>query len=53
MNAQILQLCRTNSKMKSKPTVFNFQSFQIVGKIQRIIGKKWKASLEGAAKVGP
>ena len=35
----------------SKPTEFNFKSSQIVGKVERVTGKKWKASLEGSAQV--
>ena len=35
----------------SKPIEFNFQSSQIVGKVQRVSSKKWKASQEGSAQV--
>ena len=51
MYAQILRQHRRQSSIKSKPTEFNFQASQIVGKVQRVSGKKWKASLEGSAQV--
>ena len=49
--AQILRQHRKQSTIKSKPAEFNFQSSQIVGKVQRVTGKKWKASLDGSAQV--
>ena len=49
--AQILRQHRKQSAIKSKPAEFNFQSSQIVGKVQRVTGKKWKASLDGSAQV--
>ena len=49
--AQILRKHRKQSTIKSKPAQFNFQSSQIVGKVQRVTGKKWKVSLDGSAQV--
>ena len=49
--AQILRQHWRQSRIMSKPTEFNFKSSQIVGKVQRVTGKKWKASLEGSAQV--
>ena len=51
VHTQILRQHRKQSAVKSKPVEFNFQSSQIVGKVQRVTGKKWKASLEGSAQV--
>ena len=51
VHTQILRQHRKQSTVKSKPVEFNFQSSQIVGKVQRVTGKKWKASLEGSAQV--
>ena len=51
MYAQILRQHCGQSTVKNNPVDFNFQSSEIVGRVQRVIGKEWKASVEGLARV--
>ena len=50
-HAQILLKHGRPSMIKKQATKFNFKSSQIVGRVQRFTGKKWKASLDGSAQV--